>query len=229
MTLIVAHRGASAYETENSLAAFRLAGTMQADGIELDVHVTADGVPIVHHDPVIGGVPIWRTPLNEIRDRHPLDNGEPVPTLTDALEAIDATMRVYVEVKALSVRDDPHLLAALRERVNPSRCHVHSFDHRIVHRLRASNPELAIGVLSASYPLHPVAAMRDVGATTLWQQESLIDADLVAEVREIGARLFAWTVDDAVRMRTLQAMGVDAICTNRPDLARETIGECASP
>jgi len=224
MTLIVAHRGASAYETENSLAAFRLAQAMGADGIELDIHVTADGVPIVHHDPTIGGMGIWRMSFAEVRERHPLANGEPVPTLAEALAAIDAGIPVYVEVKALAARDDRHLLAVLREGANPDRCQVHSFDHRIVQRLRIAEPALVAGVLSASYPIHPVAAMRDVGASSLWQQESLVDADLVAAVHAAGASLFAWTVDDPVRMRTLSALGVDAVCTNRPDLARESIG-----
>lgn len=224
MTLIVAHRGASAYETENSLAAFRLAHAMGADGIELDVHVTADGVPLVHHDPTIGGMPIRRMPMAEIRERHRLANGEPVSTLAEALSAIDVTVRVFVEVKALAVRDDQHLLAVLRESANPARCQVHSFDHRIVQRLRTSEPSLGIGVLSASYPIHPAAAVQDAGAAALWQQESLIDAELVTELHSAGTSLFAWTVDDPVRMRALNALGVDAVCTNRPDLARETMG-----
>jgi glycerophosphoryl diester phosphodiesterase len=224
MTLIVAHRGASAYETENSLAAFRMAHAMGADGIELDIHVTADGVPIVHHDPTIDGMAIRRTPLGAVRERCRLGNGEPVPTLAEALVAIDATLQVYVEVKALAGPDDRHVLAVLRESAHPDRCQVHSFDHRIVQRLRASEPSLVIGVLSASYPVHPVAALQDVGASTLWQQESLVDAELAIAAHAVGARLFAWTVDDPVRMRTLRALGVDAVCTNRPDLARDAIG-----
>lgn len=224
MTLIVAHRGASAYETENSLAAFRLAQAMGADGIELDIHVTADGVPIVHHDPTIGGMGIWRMSFAEVRERHPLANGEPVPTLAEALAAIDAGIPVYVEVKALAARDDRHLLAVLREGANPDRCQVHSFDHRIVRRLRAADPSLVTGVLSVSYPVQPVAAMRDAGASCLWQQESLIDAALVDTVHGEGAHLIAWTVDDPERIRSLRALGADAVCTNRPDMARQAIG-----
>ena len=58
MPLVIAHRGASAYEFENSLAASRVARSQGADGVELDVHVSADGVPIVHHDPTVDGGPI---------------------------------------------------------------------------------------------------------------------------------------------------------------------------
>jgi len=223
VTQIVAHRGASAYETENSLSAFRLAHAMGADGIELDVHMTADAVPLVHHDPVLDGKPIWQMPLAEVRDRHRLANGEPVPTLAEALAAIDPTLDVFIEVKALAPRDDAQLLAVLRAGPAPARYQVHAFDHRIVRRLRADAPELVTGILSASYPVRPLVALEDARASVLWQQESLLDAELVAAVHGAGATVAAWTVDDPVRMRVLASLGADAICTNRPDIARETL------
>jgi glycerophosphoryl diester phosphodiesterase len=196
---------------------------MGADGVELDIHVSADGVPIVHHDSTIGGMAIQRVPLPEIRARHRLGNGEPVPTLAEALATIDAGLQVFVEVKALAASDDRRVLAVLRGSAHPDRCQVHSFDHRIVQRLRAAEPALITGVLSASYPVHPVAQLRDADASSLWQQASLIDADLVAAVRAAATRLVAWTVDDPERMRALQGLGVDAICTNCPDVARQTL------
>jgi len=223
VTLIVAHRGASAYQTENSLSAFRLAHAMGADGIELDVHMTADAVPIVHHDPLLDGRPIWLMPLAEVRDRHRLANGEPVPTLSETLAAMEPSLLVFVEVKSLGARDDAQLLAMLRAGPAPERCRVHAFDHRIVRRLRATAPELITGILSASYPVRPLVALQDAGAAVLWQQESLLDAELVDAVHGVGATLAAWTVDDPVRMRVLASLGVDAICTNRPDVAREAI------
>jgi glycerophosphoryl diester phosphodiesterase len=227
MTLIVAHRGASAYEIENSLSAFRLAHTMGADGIELDVHVTADGVPVVHHDPLIDERPIWQLTRAAMAE-HVLPNGEAVPTLAEALAAIDPGLFVFVEVKALVPRDDQHLLAVLAAGPAPDRYHVHAFDHRIVCRLREQRGDLPTGVLSTSYPIRPVAQLEDAWADTLWQEESLVDAELISLVHEAGTRLFAWTVDDPARMRVLASLGADAICTNRPDIARATLGGPAS-
>jgi len=66
VTLVIAHRGASAYEVENSLAAFQAARRLGADGVELDVHLTADGQPVVHHDPVAGRFPIFSTALRDL-------------------------------------------------------------------------------------------------------------------------------------------------------------------
>jgi glycerophosphoryl diester phosphodiesterase len=223
MTLVVAHRGASAYEVENSLSAFRLAHAMGADGIELDVHVSADGVPVVHHDPVLDGRPIWQLTREAVAKRH-LPNGEPVPTLAEALAAIDPSLFVYVEVKALEPRDDHSFLAVLDSAPAPERYHVHSFDHRIVRRLREHRSDVPTGVLSTSYPIRPVLQLQDASAETLWQQESLIDSELIETVHQASAQLFAWTVDDPVRMQVLASLGADAICTNRPDVAKEHLG-----
>ncbi len=223
MTLIVAHRGASAYEVEDSLSGFRLAHAMGADGIELDVHVTADGLPVVHHDPVLGGRPIWQLTREAVADQH-LPNGEPVPTLAEALAAIDPSLFVYVEVKALEPRDDHSFLAVLDSSPAPERYHVHSFDHRIVRRLRRHRSHLSTGVLSASYLIRPALQLEDASAETLWQQDSLVDAELIAAVHQVGARLVPWTVDDPARMRVLASLGADGICTNRPDVAKQALG-----
>ena len=76
---VLAHRGASGHALENSLAAFREAIRLGADGVELDIHTTADGCLLIHHDPVISGLgPIASHPLQAIRAT-PLPNGEPIP------------------------------------------------------------------------------------------------------------------------------------------------------
>src|SRR5207249_1930815 len=69
--LVIAHRGASGYETENSLAAFRAAAPRGAHGVELDIHATTDGALIVHHDEVVSGRHITRSTGAEIRASRP--------------------------------------------------------------------------------------------------------------------------------------------------------------
>jgi glycerophosphoryl diester phosphodiesterase len=219
---IIAHRGASAAEPENSLAAFRRAVAMGADGIELDVHLTADGALLVLHDDVIGGRPVAGISLRDARVGR-LPNGECIPTLPEALQAIGPDTDVYVEVKALSPAGDAALLDTLAAAPAPGRCHVHSFDHRIVRRLREREPRLVTGVLSTSYPVDPLTPLVNAGAAELWQHDSMVDRDLVQAVHGAGARLLVWTVDDAARLRWLRDQGVDGVCTNRPDAAREAL------
>ena len=221
--LVIAHRGASAQEVENSLAAFRAAAALGADAVELDVHATADGALIVHHDEMIAAV--HRIPhlsgrrVRELR----LPNGEPIPTLGEALEAVGPGLQVFVEAKTLPQRFDERLFDALAHGPNPAGYAVHSFDHRIVRRLGLEQPALRRGVLSASYPVRPLAVLEDAGATILWQERSLVDRALVDTLRGAALQLIVWTVDDPAEMGRLLELGVDGICTNRPELGRRAV------
>ena len=220
--LVIAHRGASAVEVENSLAAFRAAGRLGADGVELDVHATADGALVVHHDATIAGAFIPASTAASIRSAR-LSNGESPPLLEEALAAIDPRLRVYVEVKTLPPSSDAHLLAVLDGGPNPPGYAVHGFDHRILARLGRLRPTLPRGVLSASYPLRPLVPLQDIGAEAFWQERSMVDAELASTLHGAGAQLIVWTVDDPAEMTRLARIGADGLCTNRPDIARRTV------
>lgn len=218
--LVVGHRGASAYEYENSRAAFRAARARGADGVELDIHASADGALFVHHDETVSGVHITRAGSAQVRALR-LPNGESVPTLEDALAAIDPALRVFVEVKSLPPTFDDRLLAILD--ASGGRCAVHGFDHRIVRRLGLARPDLQRGVLLASYPLRPLDVLQDAGASVLWEDQALIDGALVETLHRSGYQIYAWTVNDPEDMRRLVALGVDGLCTNAPDVARRVL------
>lgn len=217
---ILGHRGASGHTLENSIEAFRLAGELGADGIELDVHATADGVLVVHHDPVLaGGDWIRQLGSDEVRSRR-LANGEPIPTLAEVLTAVPA-LEVWIEVKALGPEHDDALLDLFADAPKGSkRRAIHSFDHRLIARLHRKQPALRLGILSTAYLLEPVRALEQTGATALWQEWSLIDAELVEMVHAEGCEVIAWTVNDAEMARRLTALGVDALCGNWPERLR---------
>lgn len=222
MALVIAHRGASAVEPENSLAAFRRALELGADGVEFDVHTTADDELVVAHDPDLDGHPICTLP-SALVSRHRLPNGEPVPTLSAALDVITLHGLAFIELKDLPPDADERLLALIDACPAPDRCRVHSFDHALIRRLTARCPALEAGILSASYSIEPAFDVSSAGAVALWQRADLVDAPLAALVRQAGYALFAWTVDQPERMRRLVADGVDGICTNRPDVARAVL------
>ena len=216
---ILAHRGASGYSMENSLEAFRDAIRRGADGVELDVHATRDGGLVVHHDPAIPGLGAIAA-ANSIALRSVrLSNGEPAPTLAEALAAI-GDAETWIEVKALPEQADETLLRTIDAAPAPGRCAVHSFDHRIVARLGQRRPGLRRGVLSSTYPRDPAALMHSAGATALWQDWRSIDAELVDAVHRKEGEVIAWTVNDADAARRLAALGVDALCGNYPDRLR---------
>ena len=220
--LVIAHRGASRAALENSLAAFRAAAAHGADAVELDVHATADGELIVHHDETIDGVQIREASARTIAGLR-LSNGEPVPTLSQALAAIAPALQVFVEVKAMAPRWDARLLETLSHGPNPRGYAVHSFDHRIVRRLGEKRPTLKCGVLATAYFVRPIAALEDARASILWQERTMVDEALVRTVHGAGARVFVWTVDDAADMARFVTWGVDGLCTNLPDQARQVV------
>jgi glycerophosphoryl diester phosphodiesterase len=130
---------------------------------------------------------------------------------------------VYVEIKSLPEVHDQELLAVLDRGPVPHRYSVHSFDHRIVRRLGECRPELKRGILLSAYLDDPVAAMRGVGASTLWQEWQQVDQELVNRVHDAGCTLIAWTVNEIGDMERMARLGVDGLCGNYPDRIRVAI------
>jgi glycerophosphoryl diester phosphodiesterase len=216
---VIAHRGASGYEYENSRAAFRRAVMLDADGVELDIHATRDGGIVVHHDADLPGVgPIAQLSLEEARQIR-LRNGETLPQLAEILELLH-DRDVYVEVKSLPREHDAAFFAVLDRGPCPARYAVHSFDHRVVRRLGEARPNLRRGILLSAYLDDPVSAMRAVGASVLWQEWQQVDRELVSRVHGAGGALFAWTVNEIGDLAHLARIGVDGLCGNYPDRMR---------
>ena len=219
MPRVIAHRGASGHAYENSPSAFRQAAEFGADGVELDIHTTTDGVFLVHHDAWVEDVGIiGELPLAAFAS-HKLPNGEPIPTLAEALQLLNG-LDVWVEVKTLPAQADAHFLQMLDSGPTPDRYAIHGFDHRIVARLGEQRPELRRGVLLASYLLDTLQVVHGVGVDTLWMESHMIDAELVAELHADGRRLIAWTANEERDIRRLIELEVDGICGNFPDRIR---------
>jgi glycerophosphoryl diester phosphodiesterase len=219
---IIAHRGASGREFENSRAAFVRAIELGADGVELDVHSTEDGIILVHHDAELPGFgPIGHLQYTRVMEAR-LANGETIPTLPEVLNLL-GDIDVYVEVKTLSAGFDDAILSVLDEGPVPSRYAVHSFDHRTVARLGARRPALNRGILLSSYPLDPIALLTAAGASTLWQDQRLIDKAIVDAVHSAGYKIIAWTVNKPQEAIRLAGLGVDGLCGNHPDKLRSSL------
>lgn len=195
---------------------------LDADGVELDIHATRDGGIVVHHDPEIPGVgPIAQLTLAEVRQLR-IPNGEPVPMLAEILDLV-GDRDVWIEVKGLASAYDGVLLAILDQGPAPQHYAIHSFDHRIVHRLGEVQPSLRRGILLSAYLCDPVAVMRSVGATTLWQEWQQVDQELVTQVHEAGYSVIAWTVNEIGDLDRMVRLGVDGLCGNYPDRIRVAI------
>lgn len=227
MTLILAHRGASVTERENTLAAFEAAVAHGADGVELDVRRTADGAMAVHHDAHLpDGRLICEVAATDLPDH--------VPSLVEALAAC-ADLLVNVEIKNWP-RDpdhDPSLLLAeaVASVVAPlgARAIVSSFNLADVDRVRAIDPAIPTGTLATFGPDADVAGRfvdraRRRGHTAVHPHHGAVTPHLVDLAHAAGLRVNTWTVDGPDRICALAALGVDAIVTNVPDIALAALG-----
>ena len=206
-----------------------------ADGIEVDVHATKDGVVVVHHDDVpraaapsgrLTGKRIDALTFDELQG-FSVRGMALIPTLAEVLAAVRGRADVFVELKGKGV--EAAAIEVIRQSPNPERCAVHSFDHDAVRRAREAAPEIRGGILF-DRPMDDVpAAMRAAQALDAWPRWDLIDAAMVAAVHGAGGRVIAWTVNRTERVTELAALGVDALCTDHIPLLRQTLRSLALP
>lgn len=182
------------------------------------MHATRDGIVVVHHDPVVHARHPQQPARRRIADlsvaelaEFPLADGARIPTLSETLDAIGNRATVYVEIKARNI--EPLVTRSIRE--SEATCAVHSFDHRVVKNVKAIFPAIRTGVLEVSRHIDPAASLADTFAEDLWQEVDSIDEEIVQRAHLVGARVIAWTANEASQWDTFYDLGVDAICTDR--------------
>lgn len=214
--LVLAHRGASAAAPENTPAAFELADEMGSDGIELDVRLTPDGRLLVAHDPL----------PESVADIDALG----CATFRDVLDACGERMLLNVEIK--NWPEDSHfdptmkmvepILEELRRRGEATleRVLISSFSFPTIDACRAIAPEIATAWLRFDAADDRAVERVVVGghvAINLW--EPMVDRAAAERCHDAGIALNAWTCNDAERLIELDAIGVDGVCTDVPDIA----------
>ena len=238
--LNLAHRGASAYAPANTLAAFRRAEELGADGVELDVHLSADGALVVIHDFTVdattdGHGRVRDMTLAELKRLDagswfdPRFAGERIPTLEEVVEALGERMILNIELKSPSWRSEG-LEQAVVELVEARRLDrrviLSSFNPWTVWRLRRLAPHLTIGLLydaNLALPLRRAWLRPLLRPKALHPHHRLVTARYVAWAHAKGYRVYTWTVNDPAEMRRLIALQVDGIITDRPDVLRREI------
>ena len=246
LPLIIGHRGASAHAPENTLAAFRMAIDAGADGIEFDVQLSNDGVPVVVHDG-----DLWRTGLREenvadltakqlgevdvgswFNAKHPKKadpafSRETVPTLAQVLELCrDFRGLIYIELK-VNVPDYISLAAAvcdvIRDSPQLSQMIVKSFKLGAIPEVRHRLPEVQTAALFEPTILdylrrrkQMLALAREFGAHQISLHYSLVTKKLGALAAAAQMPITIWTADNPKWLRKCKKLGIGAIITNDP-------------
>ena len=233
---VMAHRGASKAERENTIAAFARAAQLGAHAVELDVRRTSDGALVIHHNP---DLPDGRL----ICETDAADLPTSVPRLGAALDAC-AGMWVNVEIKndPSEADFDPseaiadQTMALLLARGEPERWLISSFRIETVDRCRAiadaAGQPIRTAWLTSVVPEDVVELLTSRGHVALHPWVALLRREVIDACHAAGLQVNTWTCDDPERMAELLDWGIDGICTNVPDVALSVIaarGRAAGP
>ncbi len=255
--LNIAHRGGAGLRPENTLAAFANAVALGADGAELDVQLSADGVVVVHHDfrlnpaltrkngrwltgetprikdldfAVLQNFDLGRTdPASDYAKRHPLlaaADGARIPSLAEVVARVPASFILLVELKSSNHYDspDPEALAdaAFQIMRNELRRTIFvGFDWRGLARIKthAAQARCWFTTDRLEGDIRPVLdVIQAAGGEGWFPRYQDVTPEAVAEARARKLQCGAWTVNDIAELKRLIGLGLDAICTDRPDL-----------
>lgn len=231
--VVFAHRGAMAYAPMNTLPAFERAVEQGAHGIELDVHRSLDGHPVVVHDFRVDETSDGAGYVNEmtLAKLKALDAGAwfderfagtRIPTLDEVFEAVGQRVFINVEIKSESDETDgveQVVVDCIKRHHMQERVLISSFNPLALQRFRALLPDVPVGFLySPEIPIDIPDLMRNMTYEAYHPHHEMIDKTLVSYERRKGHILNAWTVNDVDRARDLKAMGVAGIITNVPDV-----------
>ncbi len=217
MVTIYGHRGASAERPENTLPAFALAMELGVDGIELDVHLSLDGVPVVIHDESVdrttngsGNVADLDVAALQLLDA---GGGAPIPTLAQVLDLVGGALHVDIEVKAAAAAD-----AVLAETAGRPdlRFAISSFDHDVLRHVRSRDAGIELWPLIAGVSTAAIATATDLGAPRLAAYDPMLNQDIIELAGKNGLEIWVWTVNDPDRADELANWGATGICTDDP-------------
>lgn len=232
----IAHRGASGYAPENTMAAFRLAMEMGMANFEFDLHLTRDGVLVVHHDYdfkstagldiKIAGISYGELEkINAAARFKPAFPAQKVPRFEEVMSLIcPSAGMVNVEIKndgGIYPGIERALLKILHSKKEwAEKALISSFDFPTMERIRALDGNVRLGLLGSRFPLsHALKKAGQIGAVSMHFNRRLMFPGVVRKVHEAGMKCLVYTVNTAEEARKLEAMGVDGVFTNYPDIA----------
>ncbi|MEN1784042.1 MAG: glycerophosphodiester phosphodiesterase [Bacteroidota bacterium] len=226
--LVIGHRGAMGYETENTLASVRKAMELGVDMIEIDVFKIKSGEIMVFHDERLerlgnAGGKIEEYNIFDLK-RVVLDGNHTIPMLQDVLKVIDNKVALNIELKGANTAGRVAFITDyyVRERGwDLKNFVISSFKPEELRKMREINPDIAIAVLTESEdPLTAIPLAKEVKAFAINPWYKTLTAENVGKLKEAGFKVYTYTVNEPEEIEQVTALGVDGIFTNYPDRAQ---------
>ena len=244
VAIVYAHRGGAKLRPENTVLAFDHGLSLGADGLEFDVHLSRDGVVVVHHDRTLDRTTNGRGPLAALTadELGRLDAGARFPGfqgVAGGVPRLDEVLRRYpgipliIELKVNEPELAHRTIDTVRAANAVDRVALGSYGTRVLRAARAYEPAITTGssreetrlALYRSWIRWPVrrSPYREYQVPEVAGTTRVVSPLFVRYAHEAGLLVKVWTVDDAGDMRRLLSWGVDAIISDRPDIAVEVI------
>ena len=233
-TKVWAHRGASGYRPENTMEAFELAIRQGADGIELDVHTSADGQLIVIHDETVDRVTdgtglAGEKTLRELRELKVSTSAEPegiyrIPTLQEVLDLMRTTdMMVNIELKnsiCFYPGMEEKVLKAVKEMKMEEQLIYSSFNHYSLLKMKQLDSQVQTGILFSDGWVNPAMYAKKLGINAVHPAVyHLKYPQFREEVKRAGLKMHVWTADKPEHIQIVKEAGAEAVITDYPDRA----------
>lgn len=239
--LIFAHRGASAHAPENTLAAFKLAASLHADGVEFDIKFTKDKEIIIIHDATVERTTTGKGKVKDLTceeiQRLDIDNsfseqfhGEKIPRLIDVLNVLPESLLFNIEITNYTTIFDG-LASAVAKMVQElgigERVLFSSFNPFNLISTKRVAPEIPVALLALpgnAGSFNRSRLMRGVAPNYINPYFSDIVDQFVEKQHQNNRKVIAWTVNDVNEIIRLFDQGVDGIITDDPSLVRKVLG-----
>ena len=220
--LIIAHRGASGYEPENTLRSVKKAIELGADMVEVDVRVSRDGHMVVIHDARLERTTNGKGYVRDmtLKELKKLDAGlgEQIPTLEEVIQLVRGKAQLVVEIKVPGT--EKRVLQEIEKNGLENETLITSFYHPVIRRVKELNPNVQAGVIIASRPVKPAQLAIDANANALFPKYTFVDQEMVLVAHKNNLTVYPWTMDTLSEINPLIEMGVDGIVTNKPDILK---------
>lgn len=224
LMFIIGHRGARALAPENTLLAVRT-GMQCADFVEVDVRLSADGVPVIMHDETVnrttnGTGPVHGYTLHDLKLLN-AGEGELVPTLEDVCNLVKENCGLVVEIKEPG--SEAPICAILQENL-PRDLVIVSFHPECIVAVKSLLPGVLTGIITARETGYLPSLAKDLSADVLLPRFDLVTREMITECREWGLSVIAWTLNSEDAFRMAEDLGIDGFATDDPCAAGKFFG-----
>ncbi|MEN6292792.1 MAG: glycerophosphodiester phosphodiesterase family protein [Methanobacterium sp.] len=213
---VIAHRGASFFEPENTLRAVEKAIKMGADFVEVDVRMSKDNRLVIMHDADInrttdGKGLVKDYTLQELK-RLDAGDGETIPTLDEVIACVKDRVGLVIEIK------EPETEGKILEKINENKLEntiLTSFYHKSIKNARKMNPSVDAGIIFTCQPVDVMQMASNASANIIFPSYRYMNEDMVKQAKNNGISVYPWTIDDPEIFEKFVEMGADGIVTNK--------------